>query len=86
MEIANPISSYIKYNNKEVNILSQFNQSPELMKVWLSLATVPLVGGVLVAHKLAEELSAIGQNSEEIFRGDRLPILNFPDPINEGED
>jgi hypothetical protein len=35
---------------------------------------------LLVADKATgEALKAIGEASEEVFRGDRLPILNFPD-------
>lgn len=34
---------------------------------------------LLLAQKATQSaLSAMGQASEEIFRGDRLPILNFP--------
>jgi hypothetical protein len=34
----------------------------------------------LVAQKAAfEAIETIGQASEEIFRGDRLPILDFPE-------
>ncbi|WP_242055641.1 MULTISPECIES: hypothetical protein [Nostocales] len=34
---------------------------------------------LLLAQKASQStLEAMGQASEEIFRGDRLPILNFP--------
>jgi hypothetical protein len=42
---------------------------------------------LLVADKAAgQALAALGSASEEVFRGDRLPLLNFPDEqeLNEG--
>ncbi|MBD1924325.1 hypothetical protein H6F77_25110 [Microcoleus sp. FACHB-831] len=44
----------------------------------LSLATGPLLLGVLATKALAECLDAAGAASEEVFRGDRLPVLHFP--------
>jgi hypothetical protein len=58
------------------------NVSTDLL---ISLATAPLlvamVGGRVLAHIMRE----VGQASEEIFRGDRLPILHMPTtPEDEG--
>ncbi len=45
----------------------------------LELGTVSVLM-LVTAHKATHEaLIAMGQASEEIFRGDRLPILDFPD-------
>lgn len=44
----------------------------------LSLITLPLLGGLLAAKASAEFVSSIGIESEEVFRGSRLPMLNFP--------
>ncbi len=44
----------------------------------LSLITLPLLGGLLAAKATAEFVSSIGIESEEVFRGSRLPVLNFP--------
>ena len=44
----------------------------------LSLATGPVLLGLLGNKAINELLSEIGLYSEEIFRGDRLPMLNFP--------
>ncbi len=44
----------------------------------LSLIALPLLGGLLAAKATAEFVSSIGIESEEVFRGSRLPILNFP--------
>lgn len=46
--------------------------------IFLSLAALPLLGGLLAAKAAAEFVSSIGVESEEVFRGSRLPILNFP--------
>ncbi len=44
----------------------------------LSLATVPLVVGLVSTRMLAQFTQELGEWSEEMFRGDRLPLLNFP--------
>ncbi len=50
---------------------------------WLiSLATAPvllLLGGSKV---LADAVLDLSQTSEELFRGDRLPVLHFPQKHN----
>ena len=45
----------------------------------LSLATSPVILTILAAHLLSELMAELGKVSEELFRQDRLPILNFPD-------
>ncbi|MBD2120199.1 hypothetical protein [Trichocoleus sp. FACHB-262] len=45
---------------------------------WLSLATVPLLAFLLSGKALAECVQELGQMSEELFRGDRLPNIDFP--------
>ena len=47
--------------------------------VGLSVATSPFIVTILTAHILAELMSELGKLSEELFRPERLPILNFPD-------
>lgn len=46
--------------------------------ILLSLAALPLLGGLMAAKATASFVSALGSQSEEVFRGSRLPILNFP--------
>ncbi len=46
--------------------------------ILLSLAALPMLGGLLVASYAAEFVASIGVESEEVFRGSRLPLLNFP--------
>jgi len=43
----------------------------------LSVATVPLLGGLVAGRVVAELVMGLSQASEEVFRGDRLPILRF---------
>lgn len=48
----------------------------------LSLATAPMLLGVLSTQAVFSWLQEAGINSEELFRGERLPILHFPDSHN----
>lgn len=49
--------------------------SPELL---LSLATPPLLIALVGSRVLADAVRELGLLSEEVFRGDRLPVLHFP--------
>lgn len=51
---------------------------PHLTTIGLSLATLPLLVGLVMMKTMSQEGSVWGEESEEIFRGDRLPLLNFP--------
>lgn len=44
----------------------------------LSLAIGPVVLGIFTSRSIGELMSSLGESSEEIFRGDRLPVLKFP--------
>lgn len=46
--------------------------------VALSLATVPVLVALIGGNAIAQSLQELGAMSEEIFRGDRLPRLDFP--------
>jgi hypothetical protein len=46
--------------------------------ILLGLATLPLLGGLLAAKAAVGFVNSIGIESEEVFRGSRLPVLNFP--------
>jgi hypothetical protein len=52
----------------------------------LSLATGPLLVGLVGQKILNEAMQELGAFSEEIFRGDRLPILNVPPASPELDD
>ncbi len=43
----------------------------------LSAATVPLLLGLIGTKLVARTVIELGQASEELFRGDRLPLLNL---------
>lgn len=58
------------------------NKCSHLTTLGLSLATLPLLGGLCLLKTIEEDLLNWGLDSEEIFRGDRLPLLNFPDKID----
>ncbi|MBD1838922.1 MULTISPECIES: hypothetical protein [unclassified Coleofasciculus] len=62
------------------------NATSATPEIWLSLATVPMLLGVLGIKAVSELLCAIGQNSEEVFRGDRLPVLHVPTPGNTSQE
>lgn len=49
---------------------------PEIL---LSLATGPLLLGIIGSKAISSFLREMGQSSEEMFRGDRLPLLNLDD-------
>lgn len=69
--------SSIKTNpskTQEVKVLFFSIPSEILLQLGAGGMLAALVGGKAVA----ETLQAIGEASEEIFRGDRLPVLKFP--------
>ncbi len=52
----------------------------DALPLLLSLTT-PMVLGMLILGKIMNrQLQEVGKASEEVFRGDRLPILDFPEP------
>lgn len=52
--------------------------------VVLGVATLPVLLGTAAAATAVEVLRALGETSEEIFRGDRLPVLPIP-PVSASE-
>ncbi|MBD1829221.1 hypothetical protein NDI47_06450 [Microcoleus vaginatus GB1-A2] len=60
---------------------TQTPNSPKLpipSDILLSLVALPMLGGLVAAKAAAEFVASIGVESEEVFRGSRLPVLNFP--------
>ncbi|HIK55004.1 MAG TPA: hypothetical protein IGS37_07565 [Synechococcales cyanobacterium M55_K2018_004] len=54
------------------------------IEIFLSVATIPLLAGLVASRAIAELVKTLGQTSEELFRGDRLPVLRFtPSPQEE---
>jgi hypothetical protein len=50
--------------------------------IYLSLATFPVLVGLGISFPLTKGILELGRLSEEIFRGDRLPILPFPGDVS----
>jgi hypothetical protein len=44
----------------------------------VSLAATPCVLAIVAIRATSELLERVGQTSEEIFRGDRLPVIHVP--------
>ena len=44
----------------------------------LSVVTSPFIISILTLYYLTEWMTELGKASEEIFRSERLPLLNFP--------
>jgi hypothetical protein len=44
----------------------------------LSIATSPFIFSILCLYCLTKLMTEFGKTSEEIFRAERLPTLNFP--------
>ncbi|MBE9128736.1 MULTISPECIES: hypothetical protein [unclassified Coleofasciculus] len=59
--------------------------SPALIPADLlvSLAAGPILLGVCSMQAVSSSLESLGIASEEVFRGDRLPILPFPESTPE---
>ena len=55
------------------------NPSYLLSFLGLSIATSPFIISILTLYLLVEFMTELGKASEEIFRSERLPILNFSD-------
>lgn len=64
---------------------SQTSEAIFPVEIIISLATGPLLLGVLCGKASLKFLQAIGEASEEVFRGDRLPVLQFPKAESEGD-
>lgn len=52
--------------------------SEQPVNLYLSVATLPVMGILVAAMTLQEVIVSVGLASEEIFRGDRLPLLKKP--------
>ena len=52
---------------------------PIKSEIFLGMATGSLLFGLVVGNSLSQALQELSQATEEVFRGDRLPIIPFPD-------
>ena len=62
-----------------MNTLNNSAKCPISNSLLLSIATVPLIVSLNILDSLNQNLIELGQASEEVFRGSRLPMLNFSD-------
>lgn len=58
-------------------MLDDKKQGKIFTKISLSFLTSPFLLGLMSLESILQELQEMGKASEEVFRGDRLPILNF---------
>jgi len=67
-------------SNKKVPETERFSTTGSQIpaQIWVSIATAPVLAGILGVQILGEWLQNAGRFSEEVFRGDRLPVLHFP--------
>jgi len=63
------------WSHPELSLLLFSIPQSLLLQIGTASILVLLTTGVATT----KALEAVGQASEELFRGDRLPILNFPD-------
>lgn len=54
--------------------------SADPVSLLLSVGTIPLLAGLVAGRAIATAMISVGQISEEVFRGDRLPVLHFSSP------
>jgi hypothetical protein len=55
-------------------------------EILLQIGTGSVLLALLGGKAAAKTLQAVGQASEEVFRGDRLPVLKFPSETESGSD
>lgn len=57
-------------------MLDESQPQSQLPKVLLSILTGPFLLTIIAAESITNSLIEVGQASEEVFRGERLPILD----------
>jgi hypothetical protein len=54
------------------------NKLPVSIEVLVGLATAPVLLALIGGRAVALAMQELGEASEELFRGDRLPVLRSP--------
>jgi hypothetical protein len=49
-----------------------------MSSLMIAVTTIPVIALILATRGVARATLEVGELSEELFRGDRLPILTFP--------
>jgi hypothetical protein len=67
-----------------ISLMSTSSSSPQSFQtvvpsLVVSLVATPCLLAIVAATATQELLVRVGLASEEVFRGDRLPVLHFPD-------
>ncbi|NJL01149.1 MAG: hypothetical protein HC838_18250 [Spirulinaceae cyanobacterium RM2_2_10] len=52
--------------------------TPPELQMALSALTLPFILGLVALTAAGQQLRELGEVSEELFRGDRLPVLPLP--------
>jgi len=60
--------------------------SDSMTSLVIAVTAIPVVALILVTRGVARATLEVGELSEELFRGDRLPILTFPLEPNDAND
>lgn len=68
----------VQHDAPQTEVLSNHPSFKPPLEVILALAAIPFLSGLLAIKAGGEFLQSVGSDSEEIFRGERLPILPFP--------
>lgn len=63
--------------NPMSNVSPNASSSKVSTNILISLSTVPLLLILVGSRAIASAMKDMGQTSEELFRGDRLPILKI---------
>jgi hypothetical protein len=78
--------NHLSFTRTTIFLTSNSMASNSMTSLVMAVTTIPVVGLILATRGLARATLEVGQLSEEIFRGDRLPILTFPLEPNDGND
>jgi hypothetical protein len=68
----------LQHDAPKTEVLSNHPSFKPPLDAILAIATIPFLSGLLAIKAGGEFLQSVGNDSEEIFRGERLPILPFP--------
>lgn len=72
------------FREPEVTPVVEATATPQLPQTAIALSvsavTLPLLGGLVLSRFASTGLTQLGMAAEELFRGDRLPLLNDSSP------
>nr|OEJ79018.1 hypothetical protein A5482_11625 [Cyanobacterium sp. IPPAS B-1200] len=61
--------------HKNINMDNQNNHNPFVLELGISILTPPILLGLRISREMGGMMDSLGKASEEIFRGQHLPIL-----------